>query len=80
MLAIDRTCWCVSWAMLAEVWWDAGQVVVDAIDPRCLVSGIACHTLDFASTSEADLQDICMPLSFPMGALQQPCRVGAWFV
>ena len=54
---------------------DAVQVVVDAIDPRCLVSGIVCHTLDFASTSEAELQDISIPLSFPMGALHVFCRV-----
>ena len=47
------------------------QVVVDAIDPRCLVSGCVSHTLDFATTTEAELQDIRIPLSFPMGCA--PC-------
>jgi hypothetical protein len=42
-------------------------VVVDAIDPRCLVSGCISHTIDFATATEAELQDISIPLAFPMG-------------
>ena len=52
------------------------QVVVDAIDPRCLVSGCVSHTFDFATTTEAELQDISIPLSFPMGAALHSYPVG----
>ncbi|KAK9909649.1 hypothetical protein WJX75_005586 [Coccomyxa subellipsoidea] len=55
------------------------QVVVDAIDPRCLVSTPVTHTVDFGSALESDLHDIVIPLHFPMGVPGNVHGVACWF-
>lgn len=44
------------------------QVVVDAIDPRCLISTPVSHTVNFGIADESELYDIVIPLQFSMGA------------
>jgi len=44
------------------------QVVVDAIDPGCLVSDCNSKLFDFGSASAADLENIVIPLRLQAGA------------
>ena len=48
----------------------AAQVVVDAVDPGCLVSDCNSKLFDFGSASSADLEDITIPLRLQAGALR----------
>ena len=43
------------------------QVVVDAVDPRCLVCQPVSHYFDFRSMTEHELHDITLSLQFPAG-------------
>ena len=52
------------------------QVVVDAIDPTCIVSNCSSKTFDFGSVKEAELTDISIPLQLQIGvyaAHEQTC-------
>jgi histone-arginine methyltransferase CARM1 len=54
-------------------------VVVDAFDPHHVVSSAASRVFDFATITEADLQEITIPLEL---AVAQPCAVhglATWF-
>lgn len=56
-----------------------GQVVVDQIPPNVLVSNCVTKTFDFQTVTEAELQDIVIPLSLQVAA---PCTVhgvASWF-
>ncbi|BDA42476.1 probable histone-arginine methyltransferase CARM1 [Coccomyxa sp. Obi] len=55
------------------------QVVVDAIDPRCLASPPITHNVDFGTALESDLHDIVIPLHFPMGVPGNIHGVACWF-
>ena len=48
----------------------AVQVVVDAVDPGCLVSDCNSKLFDFGSASSADLENITIPLRLQAGALR----------
>ena len=43
------------------------QVVVDAVDPRCLVCQPVSHYIDFGTITEQELHDITLTLHFPAG-------------
>ena len=43
------------------------QVVVDAIDPSCLVSGCATRQFDFLEMQEEELYNIVIPLDLEVG-------------
>ncbi len=43
------------------------QVVVDAVDPRCLVCQPVSYYIDFRSMTEHELHDITLSLQFPAG-------------
>ncbi|EIE20922.1 S-adenosyl-L-methionine-dependent methyltransferase [Coccomyxa subellipsoidea C-169] len=58
---------------------DGHQVVVDAIDPRCLISAPMSHAVDFGSALENDLHDIVIPLHFPMAVPGNVHGVACWF-
>ncbi len=46
----------------------AAQVVVDAVEPGCLVSDCNSKLFDFGSASSADLENITIPLRLQAGA------------
>lgn len=46
------------------------QVVVDAIDPSCLVSSPLHYPIDLTTATQEQLQHIHVPLRFQIGALQ----------
>ena len=48
------------------------QVVVDAVDPRVLVSECATRSFDFATVREEELHDITIPLDFTIGVRPFP--------
>ena len=48
----------------------AVQVVVDAVDPGCLVSDCNSKLFDFGKASSADLENITIPLRLQAGALR----------
>lgn len=55
------------------------QVVVDAFDPALVVSSTAVKSFDFGTISEAELQDIAIPLQLTVGL---PCVIhglATWF-
>lgn len=47
---------------------EALQVVVDAIDPGCLVSDCNSKLFDFGSATSAELENIVIPLRLQAGA------------
>jgi hypothetical protein len=57
-------------------------VVVDAIDPGCLVSDCNSKLFDFGSASAADLENIVIPLRLQAGARPtappSPGKFNAW--
>ena len=49
------------------------QVVVDAIDPGCLVSDCNSKLFDFGSATSAELENIVIPLRLQAGAPRHAC-------
>uniref|UniRef100_M8BQ22 type I protein arginine methyltransferase n=1 Tax=Aegilops tauschii TaxID=37682 RepID=M8BQ22_AEGTA len=55
------------------------QPVVDAFDPRLLISQSTYHTLDFTSMKEEDLYEIDIPLSFVSSVGTRVHGLACWF-
>lgn len=55
------------------------QPVVDAFDPRLLISPSTYHTLDFTSTKEEELYEIDIPLSFVASVGTRVHGLACWF-
>lgn len=55
------------------------QVVVDAVDAHCLVSGPETRVIDFGSVAAADLRRVAVPLRLVVAADCDVHGVAAWF-
>ncbi|CAL5219667.1 g1550 [Coccomyxa viridis] len=55
------------------------QVVVDAVDPRCLVCQPVSHQIDFCTVTEEELHDITLRLQFPAGSAGNIHGLACWF-
>uniref|UniRef100_A0A1D1YMD4 Probable histone-arginine methyltransferase CARM1 n=1 Tax=Anthurium amnicola TaxID=1678845 RepID=A0A1D1YMD4_9ARAE len=55
------------------------QPVVDAFDPRLLISPAVCHTLDFTCIKEEELYEIDIPFSFTASVGTRVHGLACWF-
>jgi hypothetical protein len=53
--------------------------VIDSFDPGLLMSPYCHHLIDFATADEADLHDICIPLSFVCKGPSVIHGIACWF-
>ena len=55
------------------------QVVVDAVDAHCLVSGPETRVIDFGSVTAAELRRVAIPLRLVIAGECDVHGVAAWF-